>query len=137
MARARETTQIIEEHLPDWIVRMDPDPNLNKGLPCHSIPVALIEKGHERMEEAFDSYFYRADEPVEQLGVVSDDITSSSGDNIMMAMEDPQHEIEIIVCHGDVIRYFFFRALQLHPQAWRPSYCSLTHLTVQPTGTVR
>lgn len=88
------------------------------------------------MEEAFDSYIYRADEPVEQVGVVSDEIASSSRDDIM-AMQDPQHEIEIIVCHGDVIRYFFFRALQLHLNGWQPFNCSLTHLTIHPTGTVR
>ena len=115
MARAKETAQIIGQHLPDSIVRMDPDPNLNEGgLPCHTIPggtasksrVAMIEEGHSRIEAAFEYYFHRADEPVE---VVSDS-TSSGGngeeEDDTMAMH-PQHEFEIIACHGNVIRYFF------------------------------
>ena len=33
--------------------------------------------------------------------------------------EDKQrHEYEIVVCHMNVIRYFFLRALQLPPEAW-------------------
>jgi serine/threonine-protein phosphatase PGAM5 len=99
----------------------------------------MIEEGHSRIEAAFENYFHRADEPVE---VVSDS-TSSGGngeeEDDTMAMH-PQHEFEIIVCHGNVIRYFFCRALQLPPEAWlrfSPFNCSLTYLTIQPTGTVR
>ena len=50
-----------------------------------------------------------------------------------------KHEFEIIVCHANVIRYFFCRALQLPPEAWLrlcTFNCSLTYLTVRPTGTV-
>lgn len=52
---------------------------------------------------------------------------------------DPQHEFEIIICHANVIRYFFCRALQLPPEAWLrlcTFNCSLTYLTIRPTGTV-
>jgi serine/threonine-protein phosphatase PGAM5 len=52
---------------------------------------------------------------------------------------DPQHEFEIIVCHANVIRYFFCRALQLPPEAWLrlcTFNCSLTYFTIRPTGTV-
>ena len=51
----------------------------------------------------------------------------------------PQHEFEIIVCHANVIRYFFCRALQLPPEAWLrlcTFNCSLTYFTIRPTGTV-
>lgn len=32
--------------------------------------------------------------------------------------ESDKHEISIIVCHANVIRYFLMRGLQLPPTAW-------------------
>ncbi|EOD41210.1 hypothetical protein EMIHUDRAFT_199455 [Emiliania huxleyi CCMP1516] len=49
------------------------------------------------------------------------------------------HEYDIVVCHGNVIRYMALRALQLPPEAWLRlcTYnCSLTHLKIRPTGSV-
>jgi len=51
----------------------------------------------------------------------------------------PQHEFEIIVCHANVLRYMTCRALQIPPEAWLrlcTFNCSLTYLTIRPTGTV-
>ena len=45
----------------------------------------------------------------------------------------------LFVCHGNVIRYFFMRALQLPPSAWLRlgvSHASLTVITVRPKGKV-
>jgi hypothetical protein len=53
--------------------------------------------------------------------------------------EEAEHEFEIIVGHGNVIRYFFCRALQLPPEAWlRMSLfnCSMTYIMIQPHGYV-
>jgi len=50
-----------------------------------------------------------------------------------------RHEYEIVVCHGNVIRFFALRALQLPPEAWlRLSLynCSISHLRIAPTGNV-
>jgi serine/threonine-protein phosphatase PGAM5 len=50
-----------------------------------------------------------------------------------------EHEYEIIVCHGNVIRYFFMRALQLPPEAWLrlcTFNCSLTYFTIRSGGGV-
>ena len=52
---------------------------------------------------------------------------------------DSNHEFEIVVCHGNVIRYWFLRALQLPPEAWLrlcTFNCSLTYMVVRPGGTV-
>ena len=144
MTRAKETAEIIGQHLPDSVVRMDPDPNLNEGLPCHSFPgeslfkdeVEEIDEGHSRLEAAFNTYFYRADEPEEEVSA-SD---SEGTDEEVTIGIDPQHEFEIIVCHANVIRYFFCRALQLPPEAWlrlNPFNCSFTYLTIYPSGPVR
>jgi len=51
----------------------------------------------------------------------------------------PTHEFEIVVCHGNVIRFFFLRALQLPPEAWLrlcSFNCSLSYFVVRPTGSV-
>ena len=50
-----------------------------------------------------------------------------------------QHNYEIIICHGNVIRYFFMRAMQLPPEAWLrlcTFNCSLTYFTIRPEGGV-
>lgn len=48
-----------------------------------------------------------------------------------------KHEFEIIVCHGNIIRYMFCRALQLPPECWlRMSIfnCSLTYIMIPANG---
>jgi len=50
-----------------------------------------------------------------------------------------EHETAVIVCHGNVIRYFFCRGLQLPPSAWlhlSVSHCSITQMHMRPSGTV-
>ena len=49
------------------------------------------------------------------------------------------HEFEVVVCHGNVIRYFFLRALQLPPEAWLrlcTFNCSLAYFTIRSSGNV-
>jgi serine/threonine-protein phosphatase PGAM5 len=54
-----------------------------------------IDDNHVRIETAFRNYIHRADP------------------------DDPiEHEFEVFVGHGNIIRYFFCRALQLPPEAW-------------------
>ena len=63
---------------------------------------------------------------------------TSDGDENEDGSEDTD-EFEIVVCHGNVIRYFFCRALQLPPEAWlRMSTfnCSITYLVIRPNGMV-
>lgn len=58
-------------------------------------------------------------------------INQSDTETQQQLESDPQHEFEIIVCHANVIRYFFCRALQLPPEAWLrlcTFNCSLTYL---------
>jgi serine/threonine-protein phosphatase PGAM5 len=163
MARAQETADIIAQNIPGAVHRSDPDPNLNEGRPCHHIPggkasqraVKQTDDSHDRIEKAFKTYFHRADPPLSEeekekeanKAVV---VTSSSNgkvveeddedeDESMELKPHPQHEFEIIVCHANVIRYFLCRALQIPPEAWLrlcTFNCSLTYLTVRPTGTV-
>ena len=128
MKRAKETADIIASHLPG-VDRAEPDGLLNEGRPAHTIPSGKItpstvekwDEQHPKIEEAFQKYFHRAPPPSDE--------------------EEPEskHEFEIIVGHANVIRYFLCRALQLPPEAWLRLCifnCSLTYLTIRPTGSV-
>lgn len=131
MTRAKETAGIIATHLPDYVEAADPDPLLNEGIPAPIIPSRPeldieedLEKNGTRIEEAFEKYFYRS----------IDEVSTKDHPN-----RHDKHEVEIIVCHGNVIRFFFCRALQLPPEAWlrMATYnCSLTYLMVKPSGNV-
>jgi len=156
MARAKETADIIASHLPG-AERAEPDPDLNEGRPAHNIPggsasTSTIEKtneSHPRIETAFRRYFYRAQEVCvpKEKEISDEDHADADADgnnnakdpNSGEQKEGSRHEFEIIVCHANVIRYFLCRALQIPPEAWLrlcTFNCSLTYLTIRPTGTV-
>lgn len=149
MARAKETADIIYSQLkPESgvaVPRTEPDPTLNEGRPCHYIPTATISESgikkfdeqHPRIESAFQKYFYRADPPPPPSNSNSE--TEEGATTKDKKKVNEKHEFEIIVCHANVIRYFFCRALQLPPEAWLrlcTFNCSLTYFTIRPTGTV-
>ena len=153
LARAIETADIIANELPDSIERIDPDPLLNEGRPCHTIPCGRVgestikktDEGHARIEEAFQKYFYRADAPsreaFEEDKATDSDSNENENDDSKEEelVVDPHHEFEIIVCHANVIRYFMCRSLQIPPEAWLRMCtfnCSLNYLTIRPTGSV-
>lgn len=151
MARAKETADIIASHLPG-VERAEPDPDLNEGRPAHNIPggnasTSTIEKTdehHPRIETAFQMYFHRAQEVPKKKDTsdedhADDDDNAKADPNSGEQKEGSRHEFEIIVCHANVIRYFLCRALQIPPETWLrlcTFNCSLTYLTIRPTGTV-
>jgi serine/threonine-protein phosphatase PGAM5 len=162
LARAKETADIIYDNMElekfdgEAVKKAEPDPLLNEGRPCHHIPggkvrQSVIEKTddhHPRIEQAFNKYFHRA--PMPELPSAADRKEktilattsynqSNENEKEKRLVADPKHEFEIIVCHANVIRYFFCRALQLPPEAWLrlcTFNCSLTYFTIRPTGTV-
>lgn len=167
MARAKETADIIANQLPSHVHRANPDANLNEGRPCHTIPggkvsSAVVEKtdeSHSKIEKAFQTYFHRAEyqeggnalkASIENKNDGAPDtletfIPSPTPGKLTQEKTDkkdqghPQHEFEIIVCHANVLRYMFCRALQIPPEAWLrlcTFNCSLTYLTIRPTGSV-
>ena len=128
MVRAKETAALIAEQFQtDKVVVTKPDPLLNEALPSPMIPIRPdikgateeIDENHDRIEEAFQKYFYRDESNVDE--------------------GEENDEFEIIVCHGNVIRYMFCRALQLPPETWLRMCtlnCSITYLTIRPNGMV-
>ena len=153
MARAKETADIIASHFPE-VPRAEPDPDLNEGRPAHNIPggrassstVERTDESHRRIEAAFQRYFYRAgDLPEASIEHDADAAAGNSSESANAApnsgerKEGGRHEFEVIVCHANVIRYFLCRALQIPPEAWLrlcTFNCSLTYLTIRPTGSV-
>ena len=123
MTRATETAQIILKHFPG--VDSKSCDLVREGAPCEPVPNVIaglwdpepnqfFEEG-ARIEAGFRKYIHRA-EPSQK-----------------------NNSIDVIVCHGNVIRYFVCRALQLPPEAWlrfSVHNASITTLTVTPTGRV-
>ena len=51
----------------------------------------------------------------------------------------PKNSIEIYVCHGNLIRFFFLRALQLPPRAWlrlSTYHTGITWISINSEGVV-
>lgn len=158
LTRAKETADIIARQLPPLIKNdsngiyllddIEPDPDLNEGWPAHSIPdagsslyIEKIDECHPNAERAFEKYFHRADPPPQQKNNDEELIANSTIETNIEHIKEKsqQHEFEIIVGHANIIRYFFCRALQLPPEAWLRLCifnCSLTYLTIRPTGAV-
>lgn len=139
---ARETAEIISQHLPN-VIQTEPDYLLDEGFPAQIIPIRHgldieqeMDEDHGRIEEAYHKYFWREDE----LNYPSNEhAVETNGDGDEHSSPQSQHRFEVIVGHGNVIRYFFCRALQLPPEAWlRLSLfnCSLTYLMIKPNGIV-
>ncbi|KAG5680872.1 hypothetical protein PVAND_010353 [Polypedilum vanderplanki] len=124
MTRAQETANLIMEQLPEKLkFEKIHDSMLEEGAVCKPDPPIEYwnPEEHEfftegaRIEAAFRKYIHRADP------------------------EQEKDSYTAIVCHGNVIRYFVCRALQLPPQAWLRlgiHHASITWIVVYPSGRV-
>lgn len=122
MTRAQESANLVHKRLKPGL-QIENDCLLEEGAPVRPEPPSenwnppdeqFAEDG-PRIEAAFKKYFHRA--PPHQ--------------------QNDSHEI--IVCHGNVIRYFVCRALQLPPEAWLRiglNHGSITTITIRPNGRV-
>jgi len=122
MTRATETANIILKQLPVEIDQSSCD-LIREGAPCipeppleswSPDPCDFFQEG-ARIEAGFRKYFHRAEPSQEETSV------------------------DILVCHGNVIRYCVCRALQLDPQAWLRMAVhngSITVLVIKPSGRV-
>ena len=146
LTRAKETADIIAKHLPGHVRRLTPDPNLAEGWPlAHRIPFPEGVPQEEsrdvhiegaRIEAAFRGLFYRGKPGQPPVPAPA---SALQGRDLHNADTVPRHDYDIIVCHGNVIRYFVLRALQLPPEAWLrlcTFNCSISHLVIWPHGSV-
>lgn len=120
--RAMETGHIILKHL-DKEIPVDYSELVREGAPIAPIPAPEhwkpepweFHRDGARIEAAFRSFIHRAHP----------------------SQSEESHDI--VVCHGNVIRYFVCRALQNDPEGWLRlslANCSITHLVVKPNGNV-
>jgi serine/threonine-protein phosphatase PGAM5 len=116
--RARETAAIISEALPGLTPRLAPDlaectPTTRRRDIMADLAPGEAEACDARLERAFARFF----------------VPSLAGD---------RHEL--LVCHGNVIRWLWCRALGVEPAAWLGmaiANCSITVIQVKPDGTCK
>lgn len=119
--RAAETAAIIAGYLPQ--VPLTPSRLLWECLPPLSpaarkkyftgVSTIKLKKHNQQAAKAFDTFFKPARGKVRH---------------------------EVIVCHGNIIRYFMLRALQAPPQLWHHAdirNCGITEIVLEPEPKLR
>jgi len=115
LTRARETAAIIAQSLPGLAPRLAPElaectPTTWREDVAATLAAGEAEACRAQLEQAFARFF----------------VPSLAGD---------RHEL--LVCHGNVIRWLWCRALGVEPAAWLGmaiANCSLTVIQVKPDG---
>jgi serine/threonine-protein phosphatase PGAM5 len=119
MTRARQTAMVINEDFPELKLKQDElicectPPSWRKDVMA-GVDTTERDKCAENLENAFKKYF-----------IPSPD---SSGSN------------DIIVCHGNVIRYFVTKVLKVDPMSWLQmsiANCSLTIVRIKPDRSIK
>jgi serine/threonine-protein phosphatase PGAM5 len=118
MTRARQTAEIVHAALPALAAQSAPE-------------IAECTPPTRRMDIMRDLAPGEAETCQERLDAAYAHFVQPAGD---------ADRNEILVCHGNVIRYFVCRALGVDPTAWLGmtiANCSLTVLQVKPDGSAR
>lgn len=119
VVRATESGNIVRSYFPD--VPYEYYDILAEGNPGPRIPSSKVhdyekyKEPNERIKKAFYQFFHRADS------------------------ECTKPQIEVIVCHQNVIRSFLCRSLQIPIECWLRFggwNAGITILTISPSGTV-
>ena len=119
MTRARQTAMVINKDFPELKLKQDElicectPPSWRKDVMA-GVDTTERDKCVENLEKAFKKYF-----------IPSPD---SSGSN------------DIIVCHGNVIRYFVTKVLKVDTMSWLQmsiANCSLTIVRIKPDGSMK
>ena len=115
MARARQTARVIGQSFPN--LALDADPLLCECTPrawradaMQGVPTLELDASEAQLNKVFGKYFVPA---------------RTAGEN------------DIIVAHGNVIRYLVTKALGVDTKAWSGfsvAHCSLTVIRVLPDG---
>ena len=118
LTRARQTAQVIGQMFPS--LQLQTTPLLRETLPrvrgmdlSGQAAPADLDANEAQLNQAFATYFIPAKD---------------------------RDENDIIVCHGNVIRYLVMKALGVDSQAWAGlsvAHCSLTIIQVSSSGTCK
>lgn len=123
MVRARQTAELIcanVEQCPaieytDLLCEGKPSP-IDPPSSSYDPKPEVLFRDSSRIEAAFRNTMYR-------------DVSTT----------DKKETFELIVCHGNVIRYMLLRSLQLDPTAWLRfsiQNCGITWIRIRPNGNV-
>ncbi len=119
MMRAKQTAMIINEDFPELeleqsdLIRECTPPSWRKDV-MEGVDTTERENCVKNLEEAFQKYF--------------------------ISSPDKESRNDIIVCHGNVIRYFVTKVLKVDTMSWLQmsiSNCSLTIIRVFPDRTMK
>ncbi len=118
MTRARQTAAVIHEDFPglEWVKSRklrECTPTTRRKDIMEREDAADVEACERQLESAFEEFF----------------VPSPEGERR-----------DIVVCHGNVIRYFVTRALGVDPEAWLGmslGNCSLTVIRINADGTMK
>ena len=118
LLRAKQTAMVIHQSLPDvpfqtTTLLCECLPRTSREDAMRGVPVAELDAAEAQLNEAFATYFVPA---------------KGSDEN------------DILVCHGNVIRYLVMKALGVDTKAWTGftvGNASLTVIQVTPHGTFR
>lgn len=159
MARAKETAKIVMTEINasmPAVALQDPIALLDEGYPAEPVPAPSTRLWAERktwehaprIEAAFRMFFHRENAPKVKSGgqTGAGNASPPSGPADPAAFKDEakkppasEHTYELVVGHGNVIRFFVCRALQFSPEAWlriAVYNCSITHIVIGSTGRV-
>ena len=119
MTRARQTAMIINEEFPELTLKQNmlisecTPPTWRKDVMAKTDSIEASQCA-ENIEKAFQEYF--------------------------IPSPDENDKNDIIVCHGNVIRYFVTKVLKVDTMAWLQmsiTNCSLTIVRIMPDGTTK
>jgi len=119
MTRARQTAMIINNEFPELTLKQDSliaectPPTWRKDVMAEADSLELVNCT-ENLERSFKKYF--------------------------IPSPDENDRNDIIVCHGNVIRYFVTKVLNVDTMSWLQmsiTNCSLTIIRIKPDGTMR
>lgn len=119
MTRARQTAEIMATHFPDLELKLYRDIRECTMTTRRPDIMAKLESGEAAACE-------------EQL--------AGAWQRIFVPASGEADEFDIIVCHGNVIRWFVTRALGVDPTAWlgmSVSHCSVTTIQVRADGSLK
>lgn len=141
MTRAKETAEIIATFFPN-VPLLPPNALLDEGFPAEPIPVpkqmwaATDTWQHQpRIEAAFRTLFHRM-----TPSDVRREVSRGEREEEAVSKDKngtAKHEYELVVCHGNVIRLFICRSLQIPPELWLRFCvfnCSISHIVINPGG---
>jgi serine/threonine-protein phosphatase PGAM5 len=119
MTRARETAAIIAERFPDLVLERQDD--LRECTPTTRRPdiMAGLEPGE---------------------AAACDSALAGAWQRLALPADGPGDAHDIVVCHGNVIRWFVCRALGVDPTAWLGmsiANCSLTVMQIRADGSAK